>query len=50
MATKKHYCTGLKNAPENINYCCHKHDRDYGVNGKVTRKEVALFLRGVLGL
>ena len=61
MAVKKNYCTGLKHAPENINSCCHQHDRDYGVNGKVSRAEAdrrlreclisqgALFLLGVFG-
>ena len=48
MRTKKYYCTGLKNAPENINSCCHQHDRDYGINGKVTRKEADKRLRECL--
>lgn len=42
---KKHYCTGWKEAPANINSCCHQHDRDYGVNGTVTRAEADKRLR-----
>ncbi|HHW7546327.1 TPA: hypothetical protein ACU203_002031 [Mannheimia haemolytica] len=48
MKNKKHYCTGLKHAPENINSCCHQHDRDYGVNGKVSRAEADKRLRDCL--
>ncbi|HHE9432793.1 hypothetical protein MY978_06935 [Haemophilus influenzae] len=48
MYNKKHYCTGLKNAPENINSCCHQHDRDYGVNSKITRQEADRRLRECL--
>lgn len=41
----KYYCTGLKNAPDDINSCCHQHDRDYGSKGKVTRAEADRRLR-----
>ncbi|MFZ7342968.1 hypothetical protein [Avibacterium volantium] len=37
--SKKHYCTGWKSAPTDVNDCCHQHDRDYGINGTVSRKE-----------
>ncbi|MCW9733753.1 DUF1353 domain-containing protein [Avibacterium sp. 20-15] len=36
---QKHYCTGWKSAPADVNDCCHQHDRDYGINGTVSRKE-----------
>ncbi|AFL46470.1 hypothetical protein Mh1949_12140 [Mannheimia haemolytica] len=43
--TKKHYCTGWRNAPANINSCCHQHDRDYGIRGTVTRADADKRLR-----
>lgn len=45
---KKHYCTGWRNAPANINSCCHQHDRDYGIKGTVSRSEADKRLRNCL--
>ncbi|HII3824517.1 hypothetical protein [Pasteurella multocida] len=46
--TKKSYCTGWHGAPANINTCCHQHDRDYGIKGKVSRAEADRRLRHCL--
>lgn len=45
---KRYYCTGWHNAPTNINNCCHQHDRDYGINGTVSRAEADKRLRECL--
>lgn len=44
----KYYCTGWKFASNDINNCCHQHDRDYGINGKVTRVEADNRLRNCI--
>ncbi|TFV13070.1 hypothetical protein E4T80_02355 [Muribacter muris] len=36
---KRDYCTGWKSAPSDINNCCHQHDRDYGKNRQVSRRD-----------
>lgn len=45
MANKRTYCTGWTNAPEDVNSCCHQHDRDYGSRGTVSRAEADRRLR-----
>ncbi|ARB89445.1 hypothetical protein A6J38_02410 [Haemophilus influenzae] len=45
---KKHYCTGWRKAPTNINSCCHQHDRDYGIHGTISRADADKRLRECL--
>jgi hypothetical protein len=39
------YCTNWRSAPEDVDGCCHQHDRDYGINGTVTRAQADRSLR-----
>lgn len=41
----KNYCTGLKTTNTDINNCCHEHDKQYGINGYMTRAEADRQLR-----